>query len=134
MRSVREGGFTLAELMIVIVVGGLILAMTVPAFKAFTKSHELKGASQAVRDQLMMAREKAIATGKPQTIRFMKYKGSDYHIWNGTTANPTWKLPKGVKYAWGVGTVNTYRMTSDGQCLDNGMVILEDEKGDRDTI
>lgn len=135
MSDVHEAGFTLAEMMVVFIVAGLLLLMTVPAIKSFTKSHDLKGASQAVRDQLMMAHEKSIATGQTVTIRFIKnFKGSDYHVWNPPVASPTWKLPKGIDYAWDAGTLNTYRMTSDGQCMDTGMVILVNEKGDRDTV
>jgi prepilin-type N-terminal cleavage/methylation domain-containing protein len=135
MSDVREAGFTLAELMVVVIVMGLLLLFTVPAIKSFTKSQDLKSASASVRDQLVMAREKAIATGQTQTIRFMKnFSGCDYHIWNGTVANPKWNLPKGVTYAWDAGTVGTYDMTSDGQCQENGLLILVNDKGDRDTI
>jgi type II secretory pathway pseudopilin PulG len=134
MRELREEGFTLAEMMVVFIVMGLLLLFTVPAIKSFSKSQDLKSASAAVRDQLVIAREKAIATGQTQTIRFMKFKGSDYHIWNGTTAFPKWKLPKGVTYALDPGTLDTFDMMSNGQCQETGLVILVNEKGDRDTV
>jgi prepilin-type N-terminal cleavage/methylation domain-containing protein len=136
MRKTWEAGFSLMELMVVILVSGMLLAMTIPAIKSFTDSNNLKSATRSIRDQLMLAHDKAISTGQTQTIRFMKdFQGtSDYHIWNGTSADPSWKLPKGVTYSWDTGTLDTYHMTSNGQCQETGMIIIKNDKGDRDTI
>ena len=128
-------GFSLVELAVTLVVFGLVLAMTVPAFRGFSASHQLKNAVANITGQLRLGREKAISSGTTQTLRFMAaFQSSDYHIWNGTTANPKWSLPNGISYYWGSGTQNTYRMTRDGRCLDSGMIILQDARGTRDTV
>ncbi len=133
MKHPREAGFSLMELMTVIIVGGILLAMMIPAFKSFNSSQDLKKATSNIRDQLMLAHEKAISTGQTQTIRFMtNFQNSDYHIWDGTTASPSWKLPTGVSYD--AGTTSTFRMTSDGQCMDTGLIILTNTRGDKDTV
>jgi prepilin-type N-terminal cleavage/methylation domain-containing protein len=135
MNSRASRGFSLVELAITLVVFGLVLAMTVPAFRGFSASHQLKGAIANVNGQLRLGREKAIASGTTQTLRFMAgFQGSDYHVWNGTVANPKWSLPNGISYYWGAGTQNTYRMTREGRCLDSGMIILQDARGNRDTV
>ena len=130
-----SSGFSLIELAITLVVFGLVLAMTVPAFRGFSASHQLKGSVANVTGQLRLAREKAISTGATQELRFMAgFQTSDYHIWNGAVANPKWSLPKDISYFWGTGTQNTYRMTRDGRCLDSGLIILQDARGNRDTV
>ena len=133
MKHTQENGFTLLEMMVVVAVMGIVLAFAIPAIKTFNTSQDLKQASAGIRDQLTMAHEKAISTGQTQTIRFMaSFQSSDYHIWDGATASPSWKLPSGVTYD--AGTTDTYRMTNDGQCLDSGLIILKNARGDKDTV
>lgn len=136
MKRKPDAGYSLLELMIVLIIGAIILGVTVPAFKAFTKSSDLKNAASQIVTQLTLAREKAISSGSTQTVRFIQgFQGdSDYHVWNPPDAFPKWKLPKGVTYNWGAGTQNTFRLTNDGRCLDSGMIILQNEAGIRDTI
>jgi len=136
MKRETCAGFSLMELMVVLIVASILFAITLPAFKGFTSSNDLKGSAKNIATQLSLAHERAISTGNQQTMRFMANFGgtSDYHIWANSTAYPSWKLPKGITYFWGSGTQNTYRMTSDGRCLDSGYVILQNDRGDRDTV
>ncbi len=124
------------ELMTVLIITGILFAVTVPAFRGLSGSQDLKSASKIIATQLSLAHEKAISTGTTQTVRFMANYGgtSDYHIWANNVASPSWKLPRSVTYFWGSGTQNTYRMSSDGRCLDTGMIILQNDRGDRDTV
>src|SRR2546422_10884252 len=127
MKHTQENGFTLLEMIVVVAVMGIVLAFAIPAIKTFNTSQDLKKASANIRDQLTLAHEKAISTGQTQTIRFMaNFQNSDYHIWDGTTASPSWKLPSGISYE--AGTTDTYRMTGDGQCLDTGMIIVKNTR------
>jgi prepilin-type N-terminal cleavage/methylation domain-containing protein len=135
MKPRDSNGFSLVELSITLVVFGLVLAMTVPSFRSFSASHQLKSAAANITGQLRLAREKAISTGSTQELRFMEaFQSSDYHVWNGATANPKWKLPNGITYYWGTGTQSSYRMTRDGRCMDSGLIILQDLRGRRDTV
>ena len=136
MKRLDSAGYSLIELMVALAIGAILLAVTIPAFKHYTSSSDLKSASRSIASQLSLAREKAIATGQTQTIRFMKDYGgtSDYHIWSNNVASPSWRLPKGVDYVWSGGTVNTYHMTNDGRCQDEGLIILVNPTGDRDTV
>ena len=136
MSESHDDAFTLVEIMVVVAVAGLVLLMTVPAVKSFSASHDLKAASLNIQGQLMLAHEKAIATGLQQNMHFTyDYQDCDYHIHDPDgTLSSKWKLPAGVTYSWDAGTKSQYRMTSDGQCLDTGMIILTNTKGDRDTV
>jgi prepilin-type N-terminal cleavage/methylation domain-containing protein len=134
--TVSQAGFSLVELAIVLVVAGLLLAMTAPGFQSFRQTADLKSAADQIGDRLMVTRQKAIATGTTQEIRFIKdFAGtSDYHIWNPGVANPSWRLPKDIDYYWGTGTKSDYHMTSDGRCVESGFIILQNPRGMRDTI
>ena len=135
MRPPAENGFSLLELMTVVVIFGMILAFTIPAFSTYSASHQIKSTSEDIAGQLRLAREKAIATGATQTVHFSAaFMNSDYHIHNGGVVDPKWKLPTNIAYFWGAGTQWEYRMTKDGRCMDSGMIILQDPKGRRDTV
>ncbi len=135
MKPPVENGFSLIELMIVVIIFGMIVAFSIPAFSTYSASHQLKAATEDIAGQLRLAREKAIGTGATQTMHFSAgYLGSDYHVHNGSVVDPKWKLPNNIAYYWGSGTQWEYRMTKDGRCMDSGMIILQDPKGRRDTV
>ena len=136
MRHLGRHGYTMIELMVAIVVMAVLVAVTIPAYRHYTSSHGAKAAVENISNQLSLARERAIATGQTQTVRFIKdFNGtSDYHIWQNGAAQPSWRLPRGIGYRWSGGTQNTFRMTSDGRCQDQGYVILESEDGSLDTV
>jgi len=135
MKSGSSDGFSLVELAIALLLMGLVLSFSVPALHGFVSSYRLHGAAADITHRLSAAREQAKASGKPRTVRFMSgFQGSDYHVWNGSSAHPKWKLPAHIGYDWAPGTGATYRMSPDGRCLDSGMIILEDWRGKRDTI
>ena len=135
MKSVASRGFSLIELAITILLLGIMIGFTIPAFSGFSTAHKLAGATQEISGQIRLAREKAIATGTAQTIRFKaNFQDSDYHIWTGAVANPKWKLPSHIRYFWGSGTDSAYTMTKDGRSSNSGMIILQDSRGFRDTV
>ena len=128
-------GFSLVELAITVLIMGMMLAFTLPAIRGLSDRYQLKGAVENISGQLRMAREKAIATAAMQTVHFSAaYMNSDYHIHNGALVDPKWNLPNHIAYYWGAGTQWEYRMTKDGRCMDSGMIILQDPKGNRDTV
>lgn len=144
MSDARIRGFSMIELVFVILIMGIMFAVSIPAYNSFRKTHDLKGAVQDVAAQLRLAREKAIATGEPQMMHFT-YQYSvcnycDYHIHNGSAIPSTWTFPRGVTYYWGTGTINNVQMTKTGRAVDvsgnptSGMIILQNQRGLRDTV
>ena len=134
LRSNR--GFTLAEMMIVILLMGLMLAFAVPAFKRLGASQGLKGARENMVAQLQLARARALSTGTRQIMHF--YPGTygfDYHL---HTANPIgWNFPNGVSYGFSGTTSFAVWMEKDGTAsFPDGISIipLKNRQGLRDTV
>jgi len=66
-------GFSLIELLAVIVIIAIIGSLAVPSFSKIVKSSEVTQAGQMVLDQLNLTRLKAITRGRNYEIRFYKY-------------------------------------------------------------
>lgn len=135
MTRMHPRGFSLIELVIVLLIMGIVIGFGVPLFAGYRSSQEVKLAGENITGQLRLARESAITSGTTQLIRFKAgYQSSDYHILRGSLATPKWSLPVGVTYLWASGTQDTFRLTSDGRSLDSGMIIVCDSRGVRDTV
>jgi prepilin-type N-terminal cleavage/methylation domain-containing protein len=126
-------GFSMVELAITLVVIGVIVAFSVPAYHNITASQQLKGAGENIAAQLRLARERAIATGVDQPMHFVaNWNNSDYHLHLATGEVPMkWSLPKGITYAV-VGVNPT--MKRDGRSNASGIVVLQDTRGNRDSV
>ena len=135
MKSLASSGFSLVELAITVLILGMLLAFGVPAINGLSVRYQLHGAVEDIAGQLRLARETAIATADTQYVHFSAGQfGCDYHIHNHGIVDPKWKLPNRIVYYWGAGTQWEYKMIKDGRCLDSGMIILQDPRGNRDTV
>ena len=135
MNRLTSRGFSLVELAVTLVVFGLVLAFSIPAFQSFNTTQQLKGATENIAGQMRMMREVSISSNTTQTMHFFYATlGGDYHIHNGAVQGGTWSLPRNIVYYWGAGTNSVMVSTSDGRMSSSGMIILEDPKGDRDTV
>jgi prepilin-type N-terminal cleavage/methylation domain-containing protein len=127
-------GFTLVEMVVTILIFGLLLAFSVPAFQTMNQTQQLHGAAENIAAQLRLARERAMATGTTQTMHFtMNFPSGttwDYHIHN-TSPGPGWSLPNGITYA--SVTVNPTFQT-DGSSNASGLVVLTNRTSERDTV
>ncbi|NBC49508.1 MAG: prepilin-type N-terminal cleavage/methylation domain-containing protein [Gammaproteobacteria bacterium] len=65
----RIGGFTLVELIVVLAIGGLLLALTPPLITAALPGVELKAAARRTAGALRQTREIAIASGQDAAWR-----------------------------------------------------------------
>jgi type IV fimbrial biogenesis protein FimT len=61
--SHRERGFTLIELMIALLVGGVLFALAIPSFKYVTASNRISGEINGLLGDLQFARYQAIKEG-----------------------------------------------------------------------
>jgi type II secretion system protein H len=69
-RKVDQSGFSVAELLVVIIIGGILIAASIPALKQHTQTARLKQASDEVAGTLKLARQRAVATGNPVVVVF----------------------------------------------------------------
>jgi prepilin-type N-terminal cleavage/methylation domain-containing protein len=86
----RHAGFTVIELLTVVAVLGLLVAMGIPAFRTFSRSADIKAAATQVAADAWFARQRAIATSDPYSIRFDP-DGNSYSVFrddgNGTPSD-----------------------------------------------
>ncbi len=130
-------GFSLIEMAVVLLILGLVAAFSFPAYLRFNRSLQLKGQVQNIAAQIQLARQKAIATGFPQTLHFQAGTfGWDYHTHTPGQPIIGWKFPRNITYLWSVGTLPLQGviMQADGRADRSGMVILETTDGLRDTV
>lgn len=137
MSRSSTSGFTLVEMAITILVMGMLLAFSIPAFTRISATYQLKGATENLAAQFRIAREKAMATQVDQPIHIAPGSlGADYHIHYASGVIPDWgkwKLPRGITFYAYSAVLPT--MLRDGRIgPGSGMVILRDARGYRDTV
>src|SRR5206468_4814792 len=78
----RESGFSLSELLIVIVAGLVIMAMATPALNRVLDSYRVVLAAQGVASQLQYARMKAVASNESFRVEFPS-SSNQYQVLSG---------------------------------------------------
>jgi uncharacterized protein (TIGR02596 family) len=73
MFSSRIRGFSLLELMVVMLIIGIVAAFVVPAASGILKGSQLVQASQTITDQFSLARQYALSTNHPVELRLIQY-------------------------------------------------------------
>jgi len=135
LRSAR--GFTLVEMLIVILLMGMMLAFAVPALRRLGNSQGLKGTKENIISQLQLARARAISTGVEQKMHF--YPGTygyDYHLHGSSGAAAGWMFPKGVTYENSASV--SINMQPNGSVTfdpyNTNTIYLKNVQGVRDTV
>jgi prepilin-type N-terminal cleavage/methylation domain-containing protein len=78
-RSLRTAsGFTLAEILTVVAILGVIVLSSVPAFFNLRRRHAVRAAAAEIRAVFHLARSRAIARSTNTAIRFRKH-GNSWH-------------------------------------------------------
>jgi len=70
MRDTRDKGFTIVELMIVMVIVGILISMAIPSFKFMFSKDKLRSSTTTVTAMLYTARMKAMNEGEPYGVLF----------------------------------------------------------------
>ncbi len=104
----RQGGFSVIELMVVVMIMALILAATLPGVRRHTSSVTLVQASEGVAGTLKLARQRAVATALPVVVVFNEDDGT-YLLFEdadgdgvcdaGETQAGPYNLPGGLSFA-----------------------------------
>ena len=121
---------------IVILLMGLLLGFSIPAFSRVSATYQLKGATENLAAQFRIAREKAMANQMSQPIHIAPGSlSADYHIHYPSGFIPEWgkwKLPRGITFYAYTSSMTT--MLTDGRIDNSGAIILRDTRGNRDTV
>jgi type IV fimbrial biogenesis protein FimT len=75
----KTSGFTMIELMIVIVVAAIGIGLAIPSFRGLVERKQLGGATEAVFQHLQRAKTQAIKRSKPILVDF-NVNGTDWAI------------------------------------------------------
>lgn len=136
MKTLSDTGFSLIEMAITVLVLGMVLAFSIPAFKGIMGSNNLRGTAENIAGQIRLAREKAIATGIAQPIHFRNAPTNDYHIHYTPSGvfGAQWALPRGITYVTVAGSTWWPSMNPDGRVTSSGLIVLRNARGDRDTV
>jgi len=102
-RQTAQAGFSLAELLVVIAVIGILAGMTVPFFISYYQSAALKAAAEELVTFLNQGRQIAIKENQSVCVQTtsgaiqMRVSGCSGTLWvgPGTDASGNWKVPQG---------------------------------------
>jgi len=78
MKSKNEKGFTLVEMMIILVVIAILGALAVPNMNRVFTKNKLRASTTSVTSSLYLARMKAINEGEPYGVKF--FGNGSYHV------------------------------------------------------
>jgi prepilin-type N-terminal cleavage/methylation domain-containing protein len=124
-------GFSLMELMIVLVVFGLILGFGIPSYQKYSQSQQLRGASENLVQTIQLQRSRAMATGQSVTINFNTAAPAGWTCISAGRANRK-QLPLGVTYA--SANPASLVLTRDGRVNTSGTVVFVNRAGNSDTV
>ena len=131
--SFDSRGFSIIELLMVVLVMGIVIAMSIPAYQKINQDWQVKGATQAISGRIQLARARAMATGVTQTVNCdTTVAPNSLWILNGTQNSTTWPLPRGLQFD--VGSGGTFNITSDGRASTSRTIVLRNLNGRRDTV
>lgn len=123
-------GFSLMELMIVLVVFGMLLGFGIPSFQRYSQTQALLGSSQNLVQTVQLQRSRAMATGTSVTLDFDTTAAAWVVLCNGKQNR--YQLPRGVRYA--SADPLSLELKRDGHVSSSGLVVLQNRSGARDTV
>ena len=129
--NANEQGFSLIELMAVLVVFGIMLSFGIPSFQHYLLSQQLRGTSENLVQTLQLQRSRAMATGQSVAINFNTGSPSAWTVL-GTNGSHRTALANGITYA--SANPATLTLTRDGRVNTSGLVVFQNRSGATDTV
>ncbi len=80
MRAIKSKGFTLVELMFVILIFGVMLTLSIPGFSRFLQTWKLHGEVDRVAGTLRTARSAAVMKNRNAVFRFDMTRGTYFYF------------------------------------------------------
>ena len=117
--QITRRGFTLAEILTVIVIMGVVMMMTLPKMGHINDRNQMRSAKDGISARLAAARAAAIATGRQS---FFYSEGDSIRV---TASNGSTQVAKGttinLKRQFGVSVISpTFSIMFDGRGMTSG--------------
>jgi prepilin-type N-terminal cleavage/methylation domain-containing protein len=125
-------GFSLVELAIVLVVLSIVLAFSVGSYASLSQSQQARGTAEAIGQQVLLARSRAMATGRTQTINLDAGTTPNRVVVVDGASSRRWNLPRGIVFANGSAT--TFDLTCDGRASSSPYIVVRNLRGGVDTV
>jgi len=124
-------GFSLIELVMVLLVFGIVLAFGIPSYWRYQQSQALRGTSENLVQTIQLQRSRAMAVGQSVAINFNTAAPAGWTVLAAGVSNQR-QLPKGVTYA----SANPASLTIDksGRVNTSGLVVFQGRNGATDTV
>lgn len=129
----REAGFSIIELMVVVVIMTVVLAASIPALRQHTENVNLTKGSREVESSLKLARTRAVSTNTPVVVTFdtnnntyflFEDEDGDGNHDSGETSSGPFEVPKKVVLGDVSFAHNTVTFTPSGAASETGSVVL----------
>lgn len=145
MKKIKNSGFTLMELMIVIAIIAILAGVAIPNFIGFLPGQRLASGAQDILQGLQKSRSKAIMTNRPVVVNFNAAANSftafvdenaDGALDAGElTIADDLTMPAGIDLSTNlVGAVTTVTFDSQGIPTTSGTMTVQNSKGDAQDI
>lgn len=69
-RRRNENGFSLTEMIVVLIIGGILIAIAIPGFMTWVPKYRVNGAARMIFSDLMTARAKGISDNNDYVVTF----------------------------------------------------------------
>ena len=133
----REAGFSVIELMVVVVIMGIVLAASIPALRQHTETINLTKGSREVESSLKLARTRAVSTNNSVVVVF-DTDASTYSLFEdvdddgtqdaGETGSGPFEAPNKIVIESVSFARNTVTFTPNGAASETGSVVLLNTK------
>jgi prepilin-type N-terminal cleavage/methylation domain-containing protein len=116
MPARRQGGYSMAELMVVVAIIGILVASSAPFFVSYYQAAKLKSAAEDIAGYLNQGRQLAIRTNNPVCVQVtattMSYRlgscAGTIWVGAGTTGAGSINLPQGITITASANPVFSY--------------------------
>ncbi len=115
-------GFTVLELLVVMVIMGMVIAMSVPAISGHLRGARLRGGAQEVASALRMARQLAITKRAIYTVD-CNITNREFRVRYGGTIIETKTLPETIRFH--SATTWTYNFSARGTATAGSIYIVD---------
>ena len=127
----HEQGFSLMELMTVLIVFGILLGFGIPSYQSYALTQKLRGTSENLVQTINLQRSRAMATGQDVNVNFNTGTPSGWTVMSAGRQNQM-QLPNGITYA--SATPNTIVLHRDGSVNTSALIVFQDRIGAQDTV